>query len=100
MHRRTSATSRQALRATLTAQVEDFYPHVITGDLNENVDSNDHWLCLILHVLNFRRCVFGHTTDSNTALDVMFVRNSHIDNNCHILETPFSFHKPLFIKMN
>ena len=96
VHRRPSSTNVPNFRRALRLILSSFNPTIIVGDFNERVNSADHWLISLFSDLGYSQKIQSATTDDNTTLDLVFSLTS-----CEtaILESAFSFHKPLYVAL-
>ena len=71
-----------------------FLPSIVLGDINENVNSNQHWISILFVKFGLSRRINQATTDANTMLDIVFTRDLC---DTSVLDSVFSFHKPIVV---
>jgi len=80
-------------------KIHEINPNVITGDINENIFDEKNWINTLMVNFGYRIWRTPATTDSYRQLDIVCHKDMK-EIRCNILETMFSFHKPILIKVN
>ena len=92
IHHRSSNTLCSVFRKHLLETIVSFKPELLMGDVNINLLQRN-WLQDLLESLGMRKIVHSYTTTDCTCTDAAFTTNA--TESCEILESAFSFHKPL-----